>query len=143
MKKILSLAFGLVLAMATNYAAESYRLNDASVDAMFDQATEISATNIAAIATESTAATTNTASFVQNDDNKVIIAFVVCWLVGEFGVHRYVLGTKSNMWLIYTCTVCGIFGIVPTVDFWVLLIDGIILKHGDKYMNNQNFFMWA
>lgn len=138
MKKILSLAFGLVLAMATNYAAESYRLNDASVDAMFAQANEVT---VADIAPE--AATSNEAAFVSNSDNKLIIATIVCYFVGGFGIHRYILGSKSNMWMIYTCTVCGIFGIVPFVDFWVLLIDGIIMKHGDKYMNNQNFFMWA
>ena len=82
-------------------------------------------------------------TFQDDTTTKVLISWIVCWVIGGFGIHRYVLGTKPSMWAIYTFTVCGIFGIVPFVDFWVLLIDGLILQNGDKYIDNEKFFMWT
>ena len=68
-------------------------------------------------------------------------AFAICWVVGHFGIHRRYLGTKSSMWAIYTFTCGGIFGIVPMVD-WVVLLIGAANNNIRPYVNNKNFFMW-
>jgi hypothetical protein len=52
------------------------------------------------------------------------------------------LGTKGSMWAIYTFTCGGIFGVVPLVDFFVLIADGIVKENISKYENNESFFMW-
>jgi TM2 domain-containing membrane protein YozV len=87
---------------------------------------------------------TSSPTFITNErvNNDALISWIICWVVGEFGVHRHYLGTKPTMWAIYTFTVCGIFGIVPFVDWWVLLIDGIINDNISPYQNNEKFFMW-
>ncbi|HQB78543.1 MAG TPA: NINE protein [Tenuifilaceae bacterium] len=69
--------------------------------------------------------------------------FFIPFPVGGFGIHRHYLGTKGSMWAIYFFTCGGIFGIVPMVDWIVILVDGILNKNIDKYTNNEKFFMWA
>jgi len=138
MKKCLAV-FGLFIVFTSFTFASEYKLDENKIDGLFNQASEISVNSLSA---DMNANLPNNAAFDDNS-SKVIIAVVVCWLVGEFGIHRYILGTKSNMWIYYTCTCGGIFGIVPFVDFWVLIIDGLILKNESKYMNNEKFFMWA
>ena len=131
----------IVLTAATSFANESYKLDDSKVNAMFSAATETSVfvadMNFVNndLATISSKGSSNTGT--------ILVAWVVDWFLGGFGIHRYVLGTKGSMWAIYTFTVCGIFGIVPTVDWFVLLIDGLILGNGDRYIDNKKFFMWA
>jgi len=86
--------------------------------------------------------TSNNLSF-NSEESTALIAWILCWVVGGFGIHRHYLGTKSSMWAIYTFTCFGIFGIVPFVDFWVLLIDGVVNENIVKYQDNENFFMWG
>ena len=70
-------------------------------------------------------------------------AFLLSWLLGEFGVHRHYLGTKPIMWLIYTITGGGL-GVVWGVDTILLFLD--LLKVGEgylqKYVNNEKFIVW-
>jgi hypothetical protein len=141
MKKIFLIIVAVALTATASFANESYKLDDSKINAMFSAATETSVfvtdMNVVnqGLVTVSSASGSNTGT--------ILIAWVVDWFLGGFGIHRYVLGTKGSMWAIYTFTVCGIFGIVPTVDWFVLLIDGLILGNGDKYMDNKKFFMWA
>lgn len=139
MKKVF-LFLGMILVSAMTFANSSYTLNDAQIDNLFDQAVEVSLTDLA----QSNVNLPNGVLSFQDDmTTKILVGWIVCWVIGGFGIHRYILGTKPSMWAIYTFTVCGIFGIVPFVDFWVLLIDGLILQNGDKYIDNEKFFMWA
>ena len=46
------------------------------------------------------------------------------------------------MWAIYTFTFCGIFGIVPFVD-WVMLLIGVVDDNISQYIGNTRFIMWA
>jgi TM2 domain-containing membrane protein YozV len=138
MKKLLFLTVSLFF-VAITANATNYELNNKMVDNMFDQATEISFASDAGIATS------NDLTFTSNDElqKKVMIAFIVNWVgLGGFGVHRHILGTKGNMWAVYTFTCCGIFGIVPMIDWFVLLIDGLINKNYSAYIDNEEFFMW-
>jgi len=125
-----------MFSLVASFGNSSYAINDQKVDAMFGTATEISMPSF-------TANPCATGMMVAaSDQSKVVIGVVVCWLVGGFGIHRHILGTSKPMFLYYTCSVCGIFGIVPLVDFWVLIIDGLINKNGSKYINNDKFIMW-
>jgi hypothetical protein len=141
MNKLFFVLVAILMSAGTLLANDSYKLNDEKVDGLFSAATETSM-SVMDVNLMGTDMAVNTVAGSEST-GKVIIAVVVDWFVGGFGIHRYVLGTKGSMWAIYTFTVCGIFGIVPFVDFWVLLIDGAILGHGDKYMDNNKFFMWG
>ncbi len=142
MKKALFFIFGALLVSSVTFAG-NYKLDNNAVDNLFNAAEETTVSVVTNMV-ENTFNTTKMVSFSNTDESTtILIAWIVDMFVGEFGVHRYVLGTKSNMWAIYTFTVCGIFGIVPVVDWFVLLIDGVIQGNGSKYMNNDKFFMWA
>jgi TM2 domain-containing membrane protein YozV len=136
MKKIL---FALALILGASFASYSsnYYVNDAAVDDLFANSTEVA---FAEISNLSALDVNEGASFNQGKDP--VVATLICWIVGGFGIHRHYLGTKGGMWAIYTFTCGGIFGIVTTVDFFVLIIDGIINKNIDKYTDNEKFFMW-
>ena len=141
MKKI-SLLVVLLLSAALTFAGSNYKLNDEKIDQLFTGATEISVTGLAPMSASPMDMMGITS--VKEMNTKILIAWIVDWVgLGAFGIHRYVLGTKSSMWAIYTFTVCGVFGIVPFIDWCVLLINGLILQKGDKYLNNNKFFMWA
>lgn len=141
MKKLFLVCLSMFLYVGIASANDSFKLNDTKVDAMFSSATEtsVSVMEMNAFNAELAGPTAK----LDDNSSKILIAAVVDWFVGGFGIHRYILGTKGSMWAIYTFTVCGIFGIVPTVDFFVLIIDGLIMKHGDKYIDNPKFFMWG
>lgn len=141
MKKIQLLVLGFVF-VANGLFAGNYTLNNQAIDNLFDEAVEtvISNTNMLV---DNDFASTNTMSFTSGDTTTtVLVAWIVNYFVGFFGIHRYVLGTKSSMWALYTFTCGGIFGVVVVVDWVVLLIDGLILQNGEKYIDNENFFMW-
>lgn len=57
---------------------------------------------------------------------------------GVIGLHRIYLGTKPYVPLIYIGSLGGGFGILPFIDFWVILLD----KDIDRYKENSHVFMW-
>lgn len=135
MKKILIL--GAFVAFVCNVSfASSYKIDQSSVDAIFAVAEESNLSDDVASLFNTNGVTATLVS-----DPNPWAAWAICWVVGEFGVHRHYMGTKSNMWAIYTFTCCGIFGIVPVVD-WVVLLVGAIKGDISKYVNNDSFFMW-
>ncbi|SDC31652.1 TM2 domain-containing protein [Williamwhitmania taraxaci] len=139
MKKFLVAFAFLVGTAATSMANTSnYYADNAAVDQVFQNAAEVSlsAYDFNAMKTE------NNTTTVSSEKNAVV-AWALCWVVGGFGIHRHYLGTSGSMWALYTFTGCGIFGIIPTVDWFVLLIDGVVNKNIDKYVDNEKFFMWA
>ena len=72
---------------------------------------------------------------------KKIIATLLAFPLpcGMIGLHRVYLGTKPYVPLVYIATVGGAVGIVPFIDFIVLLLE----KDISKYENNPNVIMWA
>jgi TM2 domain-containing membrane protein YozV len=72
---------------------------------------------------------------------KKIIATLLAFPLpcGIIGLHRVYLGTKPYVPLVYIATFGGAAGIVPFIDFIVLLLE----KDISKYENNPNVIMWA
>jgi TM2 domain-containing membrane protein YozV len=70
-----------------------------------------------------------------------ILAWLISFPAGILGLHRAYLGTETKTVLLYIATAGGLFGIVPMID-WILLLKGI--QSGDiaKYVNNRKFIMW-
>ncbi|MBC7865044.1 MAG: NINE protein [Bacteroidia bacterium] len=57
---------------------------------------------------------------------------------GILALHRIYLGTKPYVPVVYIATVGGVFGILPFIDFCVLLLE----KDAERFNNNHKVFMW-
>lgn len=58
---------------------------------------------------------------------------------GIVGLHRIYLGTAPYVPVVYIGSLGGVFGILPFIDFCVLLMD----KDHERYINNKQVFMWV
>jgi len=142
MKKLF-LLFGAFFFMASvGLNANNYKLDEEKVNTLFENAVEVNINTIVSANNFASSMDYETTS-ITADTDQALVAWILCWVVGPFGIHRHYLGTKGSMWAIYTFTACGIFGIVPTVDWFVLLIDGIVNENIEKYVDNEKFFMWS
>ena len=145
MKKVI-LLFAAVVAFSCNVFAEvdPYVVDDDAINALFAEATEVSATEINGVLADSQMLVDSMLpgpSFEAKSSVNPWAAFAICWFLGGFGIHRHYMGTKSGMWAIYTFTCGGIFGVVTFVD-WVVLLVGAIKDDIRDYCNNDQFFMW-
>ena len=70
-----------------------------------------------------------------------VIAWLISFPTGMLGLHRAYLGTSTTTVILYIVTAGGILGIVPMID-WILLLRGI--QNGDisKFVGNRRFIMW-
>lgn len=137
MKKIIFLSFVLAITALCSYNAKAsgYTANEKLIDEMFNTATEtvnISFTDLSL--------TGNSATFAATSEKNAAVAILLDFFLGEFGVHRFYLGTEVLTGVGYILTCGGIFGIVPIVDFVVLIIN---INDISKYVNNPKFFMWG
>lgn len=57
---------------------------------------------------------------------------------GIVGLHRIYMGTKPHVPVIYIATFGGAFGVLPFIDFCILVLD----KKPERYFNNPRLFMW-
>jgi len=57
---------------------------------------------------------------------------------GFLGAHRVMLGCKPWVPVVYVATFGGCFGLLPLIDFCVLVFS----KDITQYENNPNIFMW-
>ena len=125
-----------VLAIAISASAANYKVDNNSIDALIDNATEV-------VALEATAPAAANLPTVAAKEINGTPAFLLSWLLGGFGVHRHYLGTKPIMWLLYTITGGGL-GIIWSVDTILLFLD--VLKVGEgyigKFINNEKFIVW-
>ena len=140
MKKLV-LLFVARFALSVGAFANNYEINDNDVDALFATATEVSSQEINAFGAGSLMMANSGSSATSLNKPNPWAAFALCWVVGGFGIHRHYLGTSGAMWAIYTFTCGGIFGIVPLVD-WVVLLIGAADNNIKPYVNNKSFFMW-
>lgn len=136
MKKLI-ISVIAVLAIAFSANAANYKVDNNAIDNIIENATEIVTLEVAA------PAAAPAANVTEVSEVKAVTAFILNFFLGGFGIHRHYMGTAPFMWALYTFTVAGIFGIVPTVDFVVLLIALIDGSSISKYCNNTKFFMWA
>jgi TM2 domain-containing membrane protein YozV len=58
---------------------------------------------------------------------------------GIVGLHRIYLGSAPYVPIVYIATLGGALGILPFIDFCVLLIDNEL----EPYINNDKVFMWV
>jgi TM2 domain-containing membrane protein YozV len=134
MKKFVILFFLSVFAIG---AKANYSLNNSEVDKLFSNATEIQLTNLMGYSNALDLAGTNAAFF--SGEKNAIVAAILSFFLGGLAIHRYYLGTKPTMFFYYFCTIGGIFGIVPFVDFIMLLVNS---DNVGQYCNNNKFIMW-
>lgn len=73
--------------------------------------------------------------------NKKIVAALLAFPFpfGMVGLHRIYLGTAPYVPIVYIGTLGGGFGILPFIDFCVLLLD----KDVTRYNENKKVFMWV
>lgn len=73
--------------------------------------------------------------------NKRIVAAILAFPFpfGIVGLHRIYLGTAPHVPVVYIGTFGGVLGVLPFIDFCVLLLD----KDFDRYINNKKVFMWV
>jgi TM2 domain-containing membrane protein YozV len=139
MKKIFLFVVLFVAVLSAKQAnASSYSVNEKAIDQLFEKAIETSMISINA--TEPTAVASNVSTaVVSSKDKDAVVAIVLDFFLGGLGIHRFYLGTETLTGLGYIFTCGGIFGIVPLIDFVVLIIDN---KDISAYVNNPKFFMW-
>ncbi len=81
-------------------------------------------------------------SLLPSDDLKkkkrVCAFFAFPFPFGFVGAHRVMLGTKPWIPIVYVATFGGCFGLLPLIDFLVILN----AKDMEQYENNPNLFMW-
>lgn len=68
----------------------------------------------------------------------ISLLFSMPFPFGFMGAHRVMLGTKPWIPVVYMATFGGCFGVLPTIDFFVLLFT----KDIKQYENNPQLFMW-
>lgn len=125
-----------VLAVAVSANAANYTVDDDAIDALIEASTEVSPLSLMPEAPVPAAASLSSGS------KSPIASFIICTFLGGFGVHRHYMGTRPWMWAIYTFTFGGIFGVIPLVD-WVMLIVGLVDDDISAYCGNTKFIMWA
>lgn len=137
MKRIFLLAVVAIFAFTSvqeSHAAK-YKLDEESIDALFETATE-SDFNLLA---ETTMNNPDFQTMAMNEKDPMV-AILLDFFLGGLGVHRFYLGTKPMTGIGYILTCGGIFGVVPLIDLIMLAID---YEDISKYVDNPKFFMWA
>ena len=74
----------------------------------------------------------------KNKKKFVSALFAFPFPLGFMGGHRVILGTKPWVPVVYVATFGGCFGILPLIDFFVIVFS----KDIEQYENNPNIFMW-
>jgi len=137
-KAFICLLFLVTIVAFKQVNASSYSIDDHAIDQLFADATETSMISVNTGEMSSLPSGIPSAA-VASRDKDAVVAIVLDFFLGGFGVHRFYLGTKTMTGLGYILTCGGIFGIVPFVDFIVLIIDN---KDISPYIDNPKFFMW-
>lgn len=141
MKKII---FSLFAVLALGFSAmadngDAYTIDDAAIDQVFAEAAEMPVSDMTLFSVDGI--TMPTAASLTTKSVNPWGAWAICWFLGEFGIHRHYMGTSKPMWLYYTLTCGGIFGVVTVVD-WVVLLVGAIQDDISQYCDNDSFIMW-
>lgn len=131
MKKFLSVLVLVFIGYMGTAASSDYFVNDAEVEQVLSTAVNHDLNSVefdfnSVLSTASVKA-----------DKSVAVAAILAWFLGGLAIHRVYLGGKGGLILIYFITCGGIFGIVPLVDFF-----DIILGNMDRYIDNDKFIVW-
>lgn len=122
--------------------ASEFYVNDVVVETMFAGATEVQAITYDAAMDQISRLDLNQVNgmaktTIAPKDSEQLIAILLNFFFGFFGVHRVYLGSTPLMIIWYTITCGGIFTIVKWIDFFVLIINGT-----DSYIDSDKFFSW-
>jgi TM2 domain-containing membrane protein YozV len=126
-----------LLAFSTSYANNSskYFVNDEKIENVMQESTQIDFT----VDSAQLEMLMNSESIQQ--DKSAWVAFAIAFVVGGLGIHRVYLGGKGSLILIYIVTCFGIFGVVPMID-WIVLLVGAIKGDISQFIGSDKFFMW-
>lgn len=141
MKKIALFAFAVMALVgfnAANVKANEYVINDLAVENLLASVEE---TQISLDLNAFTNTLIPQNKQMTMGSKNPWVAFALAFIVGSFGVHRFYLGTKVLTGVGYILTCGGIFGVVPFID-WIVLLVGAINNDVSKYEDNPKFFMW-
>jgi TM2 domain-containing membrane protein YozV len=144
MKQVLLLALLTVAALTTRAAevtTDAYTVNDAQIEQLIAGSEDVSLTVVGTdlfADQQAAAGLTNPTRIKASKD--FTTALLLNFFLGGFGIHRLYLGTETFTWIGYILTCGGIFGIVPLVDFVVLIINK---DNMGQYEDNPKFFMWS
>lgn len=140
MKKLIIVIFLFLTVLAVNQAnASSYSINEQVIDQLFENAVETSMISVNATDLSLFASNGSSSVMAAAKEKDAVVAIVLDFFLGGLGIHRFYLGTETMTGIGYILTCGGIFGIVPLVDFVVLIINN---KDISPYINNPKFFMW-
>lgn len=137
MKKfILSLVAVLSLGIAAS--AANYTVDEASIDALIENAVEVTPASMEAVAGDFTSPTLHIGSAP-----KPVVAFIlsVVPFTSWLAIHRMYLGTSPLAVALNILTGAG-FGVVYVLD-WVSLLLGTLDNNISGYVNNGRWWMWA
>jgi hypothetical protein len=134
MKKTALLLLLTLLAFAGYSKSSDYYVDDQAVEAKL-----FSADQVTVDFSELSLASVNGLASIQEEKN-AWVAVILDFFLGGIAVHRVYLGGKPILMLTYFITCGGIFGIVPLVDFFVLIINNEDIT---PYVGNDKFFMWG
>jgi TM2 domain-containing membrane protein YozV len=138
MKQILFTLFGIFLFMGVQAkSADSYRVNDAAIEAVFENSIAVNSMEFNPLVN----VTAMKSPDVAYNSPQPVVAWLLCWVLGGLAIHRVYMGSEAKLVLLYFITCGGIFGVLPFVD-WILLLIGVIEDDISKYVNNNKFVMW-
>lgn len=115
MKKIVIMLLFISVAFA-GYSNSKYTIDDSKVETLIEQSTTMQFN----FESENPLNVTS----IQDEKDPLIAALLAFpYLVGGLGIHRVYLGTPPGIIAGYIFTCGGIFGVLPWIDFIVLLIN--------------------
>lgn len=138
MKQVFLTLLGLFIFIGVQAKeVSSYKIDDAAVEAVFGNSIGVNAMDFNPML-NMTAPMEGQATL---KDAQPVVAWILCWFLGSIAIHRVYMGSDAKLVLLYFITCGGIFGVLPIVD-WVLLLIGVIEDDISKYVNNNKFVMW-
>jgi TM2 domain-containing membrane protein YozV len=93
------------------------------------------------IASDSLKATATAKDTVHHKKHRLIAALLSFPIIGIFGLHRIYLGTSPQVPFVYIVTAGGGFGVLPFIDFVMILLSKNKDFHA-TYTGNHHLFMW-
>ena len=139
MKKllILTLFFAMMAGLSSEIQASEYKLDNQKVDLLFENAHSLDFKLFET--SPSLLPGAMPMMHAAKKEKDPIVAILLDFFLGGLGVHRFYLGTEVMTGIGYILTCGGIFGIVPLIDFIILIVD---FKDISPYIDNPKFFMW-
>ena len=75
----------------------------------------------------------------QRTENPRLVSAALALTLGPFGVHRMYLGTDVRVPVFYTLSLGGGIGVLPAVDFLILLFT----KDIERFYGHEGVFLWT